>query len=70
MVNDYFTTENIACMCTVAVHVHANRSHYVRKLQINALEFDANTEIVAMLSAEGETVPMVKKISPNAAGVS
>lgn len=37
--------------------------------QINSLEFDQNTEIVAMISAEGEVVPFTKKISPNAAMV-
>lgn len=38
-------------------------------LQIYSLEFDQNTEITAMISAEGELVPITKKICPNAANV-
>lgn len=38
-------------------------------LQIYSLEFDHNTEITAMVSAEGEVVPITKKICPNAANV-
>lgn len=37
--------------------------------QINSLEFDQNVEIIAMISCEGEVVPMAKKIIPNAANV-
>lgn len=38
--------------------------------QINSLVFDENSEITAMISAEGEEVPLKKRISPNAANVS
>lgn len=38
--------------------------------QINALNFDHNGEIVAIVSAEGEVVQLTRKINPASANVS